>query len=45
MTMLSVSIKLITSKLADAILEGKQLKENKATETSKIEKSLLLMLV
>lgn len=32
------SIKLITSKLADAILEGKQLKENKAAETSKIEK-------
>lgn len=32
------SIKLITSKLADAILEGKQLKENKAADTSKIEK-------
>lgn len=32
------SIKLIASKLADAVLEGKQLKENKATSTSKIEK-------
>lgn len=32
------SIKLITSKLADAILEGKQLKENKANTTVKIEK-------
>lgn len=32
------SIKLISSKLADAILEGKQLRENKATETVKIEK-------
>lgn len=32
------SIKLITSKLADAILEGKQLKDNKAADTSKIEK-------
>ncbi len=32
------SIKLITSKLADAVLEGKQLKENKATATVKIEK-------
>lgn len=32
------SIKLITSKLADAILEGKQLKENKANATVKIEK-------
>ena len=31
------SIKLIASKLADAILEGKQLKENKANETAKIE--------
>lgn len=32
------SIKLVASKLADAVLEGKQLKENKAAETSKIEK-------
>ncbi len=32
------SIKLITSKLADAILEGKQLRENKANEAKKIEK-------
>ena len=32
------SVKLIASKLADAILEGKQLRENKAAETSKIEK-------
>lgn len=32
------SIKLIASKLADAVLEGKQLRENKAAETSKIEK-------
>ena len=32
------SIKLISSKLADAILEGKQLRENKAVETVKIEK-------
>ena len=32
------SIKLITSKLADAVLEGKQLKENKANATAKIEK-------
>lgn len=32
------SIKLIASKLADAVLEGKQLRENKAVETSKIEK-------
>lgn len=32
------SVKLIASKLADAILEGKQLKENKAAESSKIEK-------
>ncbi len=32
------SIKLITSKLADAVLEGKQLRENKAAEVSKIEK-------
>lgn len=32
------SIKLVASKLADAVLEGKQLRENKATETSKIEK-------
>ncbi len=32
------SIKLISSKLADAILEGKQLRENKAVETVKIVK-------
>lgn len=32
------SIKLITSKLADAVIEGKQLRENKANETKKIEK-------
>lgn len=32
------SIKLIASKLADAVLEGKQLKENKANTTAKIEK-------
>ena len=32
------SIKLVTSKLADAVLEGKQLRENKANETKKIEK-------
>ena len=32
------SIKLIASKLADAILEGKQLRENKAVSTVKIEK-------
>lgn len=32
------SIKLVASKLADAVLEGKQLRENKATSTSKIEK-------
>jgi len=32
------SVKLITSKLADAVLEGKVLRENKATETVKIEK-------
>lgn len=32
------SIKLITSKLADAILEGKELRENKAVGTVKIEK-------
>lgn len=32
------SIKLIASKLADAVLEGKQLRENKAVETAKIEK-------
>jgi small subunit ribosomal protein S2 len=31
------AIKLITSKLADAVLEGKQLRENKANETKKIE--------
>ena len=34
----SRSIKLITSKLADAVLEGKQLRENKANEAKKIEK-------
>lgn len=32
------SIKLIASKLADAVLEGKQLRENKAAENTKIEK-------
>lgn len=32
------SVKLVASKLADAILEGKQLRENKAAETVKIEK-------
>jgi len=32
------SIKLITSKLADAVLEGKQLRENKANDVKKIEK-------
>lgn len=32
------SIKLIVSKLADAVLEGKQLRENKAAETAKISK-------
>lgn len=32
------SVKLIASKLADAVLEGKQLRENKATETVKIQK-------
>jgi len=31
------SIKLIVSRLADAVLEGKQLRENKANQTSKIE--------
>ena len=31
------SIKLIASKLADAVLEGKQLKENNANKTAKIE--------
>lgn len=31
------SVKLISSKLADAILEGKQLKENKAASTVKIQ--------
>ena len=29
---------LITSKLADAVLEGKQLRENKANEAKKVEK-------
>ena len=32
------SIKLITSKLADAVLEGKQLRENTANEAKKVEK-------
>lgn len=32
------SVKLIVSKMADAILEGKQLRENKATSAKKIEK-------
>ena len=32
------SVKLIASKLADAILEGKQLRENKAANSKKIEK-------
>jgi len=32
------SIQLITSKLADAVLEGKQLRENKAAEAKKIQK-------
>ncbi len=32
------SIKLIASKIADAIIEGKQLRENKAANTNKIEK-------
>ena len=32
------SVKLVASKLADAILEGKQLRENKAAEAAKIEK-------
>ena len=32
------SIKLIASKLSDAVLEGKQLRENKAASTVKIEK-------
>ena len=31
------SIKLITSKLADAVLEGKQLKENNANSKGKVE--------
>ena len=31
------SIKLITSKLADAVLEGKQLRENNAAQKAKIE--------
>ena len=31
------SIKLVCSKLADAILEGKQLRENKANQISKIQ--------
>ncbi|MBO7673062.1 30S ribosomal protein S2 [bacterium] len=31
------SIKLIVSRLADAVLEGKQLRENKANQTAKIE--------
>lgn len=32
------SVKLIVSRLADAVLEGKQLRENNATSTAKIEK-------
>ena len=32
------AIKLVTSKLADAVLEGKQLRENKANEAKKVEK-------
>lgn len=32
------SVKLIASKLADAVLEGKQLRENRAAEASKIQK-------
>jgi len=32
------SVKLISTKLAEAVLEGKQLRENKAAETSKIKK-------
>ena len=32
------SIQLITSKLADAVLEGKQLRENKAAEAKKVKK-------
>ena len=32
------SVKLIVSRLADAVLEGKQLRENKANQTAKIEK-------
>ncbi len=32
------SVKLIVSRLADAVLEGKQLKENNAVSTAKIEK-------
>ena len=32
------SIQLITSKLADAVIEGKQLRENKAAEAKKVEK-------
>ncbi len=32
------SIQLVTSKLADAVLEGKQLRENKANSVKKIEK-------
>ena len=39
------SIKLITSKLADAVLEGKQLRENKANEAKKVEKFQLKMQV
>ena len=31
------SIKLITSKLADAVLEGKQLRENKANQMAKVQ--------
>lgn len=32
------SVKLIATKLADAVLEGKELRENKAAETAKIKK-------
>ena len=32
------SIQLITSKLAAAVIEGKQLRENKAAEAKKVEK-------
>jgi len=32
------SVKLVASKIADAVIEGKQLRENKATNAKKIEK-------